>query len=190
MNTVDDIVHLFEARGDSEYGGEAVTQLEHALQAALLAEEEGATSELIAAALLHDVGHLLHELDDDAPDNGIDDRHENSGDHYLRRLFSPAVTEPVRLHVPAKRFLCAVDDQYLGQLSPPSIVSLGLQGGPMSNDEVDSFRRNPHHASAVRLRRWDDQAKIPNHPTPTLAHYVNILRRVALLQKTDGESSQ
>lgn len=111
--TVDDIVHLLEACGDSQYGGERVSQIEHALQSATLAENQQASIELIVAALLHDVGHLLHQLPDDAPDVGIDDHHEASGYHYLKKLLPAAVTEPVRLHVPAKRYLCKVDEDYL-----------------------------------------------------------------------------
>src|SRR5262245_30513043 len=144
MHTVDDILELWERRGGSDYGGEAVTQLEHALQSAWQAEQEQASAALIAAALLHDVGHLLHDLPDDAPEQGIDDAHENSGGNYLKGLFPPAVLEPIRLHVAAKRYLCAVDPQYQSQLSGPSIVSLGLQGGPMTETEVADFRRNPY----------------------------------------------
>ena len=184
MTNVDDIIRLFEARGDSEYGGEPVTQLEHALQCAKLAEDAQATPELIAAALLHDVGHLLHDLEDDAPDRGIDDRHETSGYHYLCKLFPAAVTEPVRLHVAAKRYLCAVDADYHGQLSEPSIVSLNLQGGPMSSDEVDHFGENAFVDDAVRLRRWDDLAKVPELSTPPLSHFAEYLR-LAMLRESD-----
>ncbi|HWB13554.1 MAG TPA: HD domain-containing protein [Pirellulales bacterium] len=180
MSDVREIVELFESRGDSLYGGEAVTQLEHALQAALLAEEEGAPPELIAAALLHDVGHLLHDLPDDAPDAGVDDRHENSAANYLGKRFSRRVTEAVRLHVAAKRYLCAVDERYLSSLSQPSIVSLQLQGGPMTPAEVAEFERHPYFDDSVRLRRWDDAAKIPHHPTPPLAHFARYVAQAAL----------
>lgn len=175
MPTVEEILQLFETRGDSEYGGEQVTQVEHALQSALLAEQEKATPELIAAALLHDIGHLLHKLPDDAPDNGIDDRHETVGHNYLRKIFPPIVTEPIRLHVPAKRYLCAVDKDYLQQLSQPSLVSLKLQGGPMTKEEVREFDKNPFAHDSVKLRRWDDEAKIPNLETPPLSHFARYL---------------
>lgn len=178
MSQVDDIVSLFAQHGDSQYGGEGVSQREHALQAALLAEHEGASAELIVAALLHDVGHLLHDLPDDAPEQGIDDRHETSASHFLRRSFPDSVVEPVRMHVDAKRFLCAVEPDYLKQLSGPSIVSLHLQGGPMSPDEVDQFRQNPHWESAVRLRRWDDAAKIADLPTPTVEYFAKYMSQV------------
>lgn len=110
MPNIEQIITLFRERGHSEYGGEAVTQLQHALQCAVLAEAEQASSSLIAAALLHDVGHLVHALPQDAADHGIDDVHEEPGQRYLRRVFDLAVTEPVRLHVAAKRYLCATDD--------------------------------------------------------------------------------
>lgn len=182
MTTVDDILNLLTRGGDSQYGGEAVTQRQHALQAACLAEREGAPATLITAALLHDVGHLLHDLPDDAPERGIDDHHENSAYHLLRRLFPDEVTEPIRLHVAAKRYLCAADPGYLGQLSGPSIISLGLQGGAMSSEEVESFRLNPHFEAAVRVRGWDDTAKDPEMLTPTLEHFATYVRQAALAE--------
>ncbi|MEQ9410923.1 MAG: HD domain-containing protein [Fuerstiella sp.] len=172
MPDVDNIIRLFVKRGDSEYGGEAVTQRQHALQCALLAEREQAASTLIAAALLHDIGHLLHHLPDDAPEAGVDDVHEELGYRYLRRIFPDSVAEPVRLHVPAKRYLCATDPDYLARLSPPSMVSLELQGGPMSAAEADEFMKSEFAGDAVRLRRWDDTGKDPALQTPSLNHFV------------------
>jgi phosphonate degradation associated HDIG domain protein len=156
-----------------------VTQLEHALQSAALAEAEQASPTLVAAALLHDIGHLLHDLPHDAPDRGVDDRHETSGQNYLRALFPAEVTEPIRLHVPAKRYLCTVDAEYLQGLSQPSILSLRLQGGAMTAEEVDHFNASPFADDAVRLRRWDDAAKIPDLPTPPLSHYAGLLHQLA-----------
>jgi [1-hydroxy-2-(trimethylamino)ethyl]phosphonate dioxygenase len=179
MTTVDEILELFAQRGDSRYGGEAVSQRAHALQAATLAEQSGAAPDLIAAALLHDVGHLLHDLPADAPDRGTDDRHETTGWRFLQARFPPAVVEPVRLHVAAKRYLCAVDPEYLARLSRSSVVSLSLQGGPMSDREIDEFRENPFHDDAVRLRSWDDAAKDPELATPPLAHFAACLAEVA-----------
>lgn len=176
----EEIVQLFRSHGDSMYGGEGVTQLEHGLQAALMAEEDGASSELVVAALLHDVGHLLHDLPDDAPDNGIDDLHERLGAEWLVSRFPPAVLEPVRLHVEAKRFLCAVEPGYWESLSKPSQISLDLQGGPMSEVECDDFRAGEHFDSAIRLRRWDDHAKIVGMVTPSLEHFLPQIRQVAL----------
>src|SRR5579871_1803106 len=136
---VAEIDRLFRERGRSRYGGEAVTQLEHALQAAALAEQEGARPALIAAALLHDVGHLLHDLPDDAPERDVDDRHESLAARWLAGRFGPEVVDPVRLHVAAKRYLCATAPGYLDGLSPPSLHSLELQGGPMSPGQARRF---------------------------------------------------
>lgn len=170
----------FDLGGDSLYGGEAVTQLEHALQAAWLAEQESATDDLVTAALLHDVGHLLHTLPDDAPEKGIDDCHEDLAARALDGLFELPVIEPVRLHVPAKRYLCATDASYQSELSEPSQLSLKLQGGPMSAAEVAEFEASPFFQDAVRLRKWDDLAKIVGLKTPALDHYWGILESVAL----------
>ncbi len=168
---VDDVLQLFRNRGDSQYGEESVSQLDHALQTAALAVAGGADSSLISAALLHDIGHLLHDLPDDAPDQGIDDRHEISGGNWLSTRFGEGVTEPVRLHVASKRYLCTVDPAYQNELSPPSVLSLKLQGGPMSADEVAKFESHPQFEQAVQLRRWDDEAKIPDHLTPSLEFF-------------------
>src|SRR4249919_1585207 len=129
-DTTAEVFQLFRQRGSSQYGGEAVTQLEHALQAATFAEREGAEPALITAALIHDVGHLLHDLPNDAPDKGIDDRHETLAAAWLAQRFQPSVVAPVAMHVSAKRYLCAVDQGYFGQLSQPSVQSLAIQGGP------------------------------------------------------------
>lgn len=174
----DEVTRLFEQAGGSQYGGEAVTQLEHGLQAAFLAEEEGAPSDLIVAALLHDIGHLLHNLPDDAPDQGVDDLHEDLGAAWIEGRFPPSVLEPVRLHVEAKRYLCAVEPGYLESLSEPSRVSLFLQGGPMSEEECEEFRRGEFFDYSIRLRRWDDEAKIAGLETPPLAHFLDHVRAV------------
>lgn len=179
MSIVDEIAALFARSGDSQYGGEAVSQREHALQCALLAEQHQAPPALISASLLHDIGHLLHDLPDDAPDQGIDDHHENSGFHFLRQRFDTDVSEPVRLHVDAKRYLCTVDDGYEELLSEPSLVSLRLQGGKMSDQELESFRANPHWESAVRLRYWDDRAKAAKLPTPPIDHFLRYVATAA-----------
>jgi phosphonate degradation associated HDIG domain protein len=171
-HTVDEVADLFRRRGNSEYGGENVTQLEHALQAAMFAERKKASSALIAAALLHDIGHLLHDLPDTAPEEGIDDLHEELGFRWLTERFPPRVSEPVRLHVAAKRYLCAVDARYTATLSEPSRISLQLQGGPMSELEVKEFEANEHFRESVSLRRWDDAAKIVDLETPPLDHFL------------------
>lgn len=169
---VGEILTLLETRGHSQYGQEAVTQLQHALQAAALAEAEGADAPLIAAALLHDVGHLLHELPEDAPDSGVDDHHETYAANRLRGIFPLPVTEPIRLHVAAKRHLCTVEPAYKKLLSQPSLVSLALQGGPMSREEVAEMEAHFCYQDAVRLRRWDDAAKDRRRVSPPLSHFA------------------
>jgi [1-hydroxy-2-(trimethylamino)ethyl]phosphonate dioxygenase len=169
------IIALWKQHGGSMYGSEAVTQMEHALQTAALARNAGASPALVAAALLHDVGHLLHELPDDAPEQGIDDRHEDLAANYLEKYFRQEVTEPIRLHVDAKRYLCTTTSDYLAQLSEPSVVSLRLQGGLMNEAEIQAFEANPYAADAVRLRRWDDLAKDPEAVTPPIEAFADDL---------------
>jgi phosphonate degradation associated HDIG domain protein len=171
MMTIDDILAVLEAKGGGWYGGEAVTQLEHALQCATLAEAEGAPPALIAASLLHDVGHLVHALGENVADRGVDDRHEERGVAALGTLFGAAVTEPVRLHVAAKRWLCAMEPGYFDTLSATSVHSLALQGGRLTPAEAAVFINRPHATDAVRLRRWDDGAKVPGAATPPLGHF-------------------
>ncbi len=171
MSAIDEIFTLFARQGDEAYFGEPVSQTEHALQAAYEAEQEGAPDLLVVAALLHDVGHLLHGEAENIADRGVDARHEEVGEAWLSRSFGPEVAEPVGLHVPAKRYLCAVDPAYAEQLSPASVQSLALQGGPMSEEEVRAFEQHPCSRAAVRLRRWDDMAKVPGLEVPGLAHY-------------------
>jgi phosphonate degradation associated HDIG domain protein len=154
------------------YGGEAVTQLEHALQAADLAKKNHASDSLIAASLLHDVGHLLHDLPEMASDDGIDDVHEDLAARFLKEYFIDAVTEPVKLHVQAKRYLCAVEPGYYESLSQPSKTSLALQGGIMVDQEVAEFQKNPYYNDAVSLRKWDDLAKVSNLECPGLNEYI------------------
>jgi len=170
-----DVLNLFALHGSSEYGGENVTQEEHALQCAELASAVGAPATLIAAALLHDIGHLLHDLPVDAPERGIDDLHEALGGRWLESRFVPAVTEPVRLHVAAKRYLCATELAYEAALSEPSRVSLGLQGGPFTAAEVAVFEQNPFWRDALRLRRWDDTGKVDGLLTRCVADFADVL---------------
>lgn len=174
-STTHEVLQLFRKHGGSQYGGEAVSQLEHALQAAHFAERDGASPALIVAALLHDVGHLLHELPADAPERGIDDRHETLAAAWLSQRFGPAVAAPVAMHVDAKRYLCAVDDAYIGQLSGPSMLSLQLQGGPMTSGEQATFERRAFFQDAVRLRRWDDAAKVVDLETASLEHFAQYI---------------
>lgn len=178
--TIAEVITLFKDRGHSLYGGEAVTQLQHGLQAAVFARQKGATPALVTASLLHDIGHLLHTLPDDAPDDGIDDVHEDLGARWLENRFVADVVEPVRLHVAAKRYLCSTDENYFAQLSEPSVISLKLQGGPMSEDEVAEFRQNPYYIEAVQLRRWDELAKDPEMFVPEIEAFIMEMERVVL----------
>jgi gamma-butyrobetaine dioxygenase len=184
MNVVDLITRLFETGGNAAYFGEPVSQTEHALQTAHRAESEGAQDSLVVAALLHDVGHLLHGLPESIADQGIDGRHEAGGSDWLSRHFGPAVVDPVRLHVAAKRYLCAVDPEYLALLSPASQRSLELQGGPFDDAGTRDFEAEPFYRDAVQLRRWDDQAKIPGLAVPPLCHYAP--RIAAALRSAEG----
>ncbi|WP_425396017.1 phosphonate degradation HD-domain oxygenase [Aeoliella sp.] len=172
------IRNMFEKHGGSMYGGEAVTQQEHALQAAWLAEQQHSSDALVTAALLHDVGHLLHDLPDDAPDRGIDDQHEDLAAEWLQRHFPPEVVEPVRLHVESKRYLCATEPGYWEALSEPSRQSLELQGGAMNETECEQFRQGEHFEAALQLRRWDDEAKVAGLKTPAVAHFLEFVDRV------------
>jgi phosphonate degradation associated HDIG domain protein len=185
MNIIDRIFVLFRKKGNGAYFGETITETEHALQCAHLAEESGAAPELIAAALLHDVGHLVHGLTEDIADRGIDGRHEEEGAAWLKHSFGAAVVDPVRLHVAAKRYLCAVDPNYRAGLSAASLRSLQLQGGPMSAEEACRFEQEPRFRAAVAVRRWDDRAKVPNLAVPGLDHYRRCLE--AVLVKPEGQ---
>jgi phosphonate degradation associated HDIG domain protein len=174
------IIGLFAEHGAREYLGEPVSQLEHALQTARLAVEQGASDALVVAALLHDVGHLLDDRAADAAERGVDARHEDTGDRFLSQYFDKKVTEPIRLHVSAKRYLCAVDDVYLNQLSAASVQSLVMQGGPMSGEEAEAFVTLLHADDAVNLRLWDDEAKQAGLNVPGLDAYVPYLQRMML----------
>lgn len=180
MDTIDEILELFETRGSATYLGEPVSQREHALQTAHLAEINGASDALVAASLLHDIGHLLGPEEGNPAEQGIDAAHEDKGNAWLARHFGPEVCEPVRLHVAAKRYLCAVDPAYRSLLSVASIRSLELQGGPLAPEEIRRFEANPFHEAAVRLRQWDDSAKIPSLEVPGVKHYTDKLKRLLI----------
>ncbi len=169
---ITELANIIEGRGHGLYGLSSINQRQHALQAAWLAEREAAGPALVTAALLHDIGHMVHDLGQDPAKDGIDDQHEQLGHDWLVGWFGTEVTGPVRLHVAAKRYLCAVDGGYFGKLSPDSVRSLSLQGGPMSPAEVVAFEALPEHAAAVRLRRWDEGAKVKDLETPSFAHFA------------------
>jgi len=180
VTAVEVIGALFAGPGARDYLGEAVTIGEHMLQAAALAEAAGADGPLVAAALLHDIGHLRQApsrggLGGSSPRANTDARHGEAGARWLSRWFGAAVTEPVRLHVAAKRYLCAVDAGYSGLLSAESVRTLSLQGGPMTAGEVAAFEALPHGRNAVAVRRWDDRAKDPAVTAPRFAHFAPLL---------------
>ena len=174
--TVDDIIGLLQVQGAAQYGREAVSQQQHALQCAHLAERAGAAPELVAAALMHDLGHLLAtRAPASALASGADELHQYVALPFLRGVFPRAVLEPIRMHVDAKRYLCHVDATYWASLSPASQRSLVLQGGPFSAQEAAAFLMQPFATDAVALRRWDDCAKDPTAAPPGLAHYRSVL---------------
>lgn len=176
---VDFIADILTRRGADSYLGEAVTMQQHMLQSAHLAELEGAEDELVAAALLHDIGHYLGEFGEDYIEQGVDDFHEEAGAKMLAGFFPPVVVECVRLHVAAKRYLCATVPTYLARLSPASVQTLALQGGAMDADEAAEFARNPYFRQAIRVRLWDEGSKSVETTTPAFAHYAPLLARVA-----------
>jgi len=171
MSVVDEILQIYSRRGGEAYVGEPISVSEHAAQAAYFAREEGAPPALVLAALLHDIGHLLRAMPEDLRQWRTDRRHEDLGGRWIGARFGPAVADPVRLHVAAKRYLCAAEPAYGAQLSPASVQTLALQGGPMNPTEAAAFEREPFHADALRLRRWDDRAKIAGFQAPGIASY-------------------
>jgi gamma-butyrobetaine dioxygenase len=192
MSPVDVLRELFESAGAADYLGEPVTLGAHMRQAGALAEADGASPELVAAALLHDIGHLPLPPHPGGPDPvsgltgqdlmaGTDNRHGASGAAWLAAWFPPGVTEPIRLHVPAKRYLCAVEPAYFGLLSEASVYTLSVQGGPMTPAEARAFEASPWARAAVAVRRWDDQAKDPAAEPPGFAHFAPLLNRLAVI---------
>jgi [1-hydroxy-2-(trimethylamino)ethyl]phosphonate dioxygenase len=179
MSACDEIFAFYERQGGAAYFGEQVSMLEHGLQTAYFARETGASPALTVAALLHDIGHLLESVPADIADWKNDARHEELGGAWLARLFPPQVSDPVRLHVPAKRYLCATDPDYLAELSPASLHTLRLQRGPMSAAECSAFEREAHYLDAVLLRRCDDRGKLQGLATPGLAAYRTLIESLA-----------
>ncbi len=187
MVSMDNIFETLHQQGSERYGSERVSQLDHALQCAWLAERADKSPALITAALLHDVGHLIHKFGDDAALRGIDDRHEVLGAKFLARLFGDDVTQPIALHVDAKRYLCTNEPGYYEILSPGSVRSLHLQGGLMTEHESEAFRNTGFYAAAVDLRRWDEQAKIPELRTPGL-DYFRKYAEACMIQSEEDDS--
>jgi [1-hydroxy-2-(trimethylamino)ethyl]phosphonate dioxygenase len=179
MSISDEIDALFLKRGSEMYFGEEVSVTEHALQAAYFAQIAAAPPALIVAALLHDIGHLVDDVPDDISDWATDAHHEETGSRWLAARFRPEVSEPVRLHVPAKRYLLATDDKYFAKLSAASVITLKLQGGPMAAHEVAQFETERFHKDAVRIRQWDDQGKVMGLKTPELRDYRGLIEELA-----------
>jgi phosphonate degradation associated HDIG domain protein len=176
---IEKIVGLYQAKGGRAYEGEGVTQLEHALQSAHAAERAGAPPELVCAALLHDIGHLLNDRGETPTLRGVDDQHQYVALPFLRKIFPEAVFGPIGLHVDAKRYLCATRPGYREALSEDSKRSLELQGGVFSPQDAERFIRQPFAAEAVSVRLWDDAAKVPGAATPGFGHFETILRAVS-----------
>ena len=163
------LADIFERRGAEEYLGEPVSMAEHMLQSAWFAEQAGAGDELVAAALLHDVGHFTSEFGAYSPQDAEDKHHDDAGAQVLAPFFPRVVSECVRLHVAAKRYLCAADPGYFAKLSEASVHTLALQGGPMNEHEAAEFRSNPFHTEAVRVRLWDEAGKVAGMKTSNLS---------------------
>ncbi len=169
---------IFERRGGEEYLGEPVTMAEHMLQGAALAEKADMPERIIVAALLHDIGHFTSEFGTYHPEDTHDRHHEEAGAEVLEEFFPVIVTDCVRYHVAAKRYLCATKPEYLGRLSAASVHSLNLQGGPMNADEIAEFERNPNVKEIVQVRYLDDAGKHADMKTPDFAHYAPMVQRV------------
>jgi phosphonate degradation associated HDIG domain protein len=171
LSTVDQVFAWLASGGGTAYFGEPVSVLEHSLQAAWIIRQNGGDETLVAAALLHDVGHLLHLEGEDAARRGLDTRHEELGVAALAGHLPDAVLDPIRMHVAAKRYLCFAEPKYLNALSPASVESLTLQGGPMTATDAETYLALPHAREALRLRRADDAAKIAGLVVPELDSY-------------------
>ncbi|HEY3784789.1 MAG TPA: hypothetical protein VGL55_05880 [Steroidobacteraceae bacterium] len=179
MSLADNVISLYQDRGATAYFGERVSMTEHGLQSAFFAAQADAPPELVLAALLHDIGHLLEAVPD-FEQWTADAHHEELGSRWLTRHFGAGVTEPIRLHVAAKRYLCATDADYATLLSPASVVTLRLQGGPMSRADIAQFESQPAFRNAVRIRRWDDQGKVAGLKTPGLVDYRDLIESLAV----------
>lgn len=174
--SADMLLERLSTLGGGAYFGADVSETTHMLQtAAGVARQRPDETATIVAALLHDIGHLLHDLGEDVAERGIDSRHEQIGADYLARWFGPEVSEPVRLHVAAKRYLCAIEPTYLAALSTGSTRSLTLQGGAMTEEEAQRFAASPHADAAVLLRRCDDAGKDPDATCPGVGRYRDAL---------------
>ncbi len=181
---INEVLQVYRERGNQRYGTEAVTQLEHALQTAALAIDEQADTSLIAAALLHDIGHIRISNHDQLGGHGLDDKHEHTSYQWLLHHFGKAVADPIRLHVVAKRYLCSQNPDYEKTLSPTSHASFLDQGGHMNGDELAAFEAEEFWKQALELRRWDDAAKDPTKQTPPLDESISYVKEALLAAGT------
>ena len=172
------LADIFARRGGEEYLGEPVTLAEHMLQGATIAEKNRQSEEIIVAALLHDIGHFTSEFGTYSPDDTEDRFHEEAGAQVLEQFFPSIVTDCVRYHVAAKRYLCATRPEYFGRLSEASVHSLNLQGGPMSGDEISEFEKNPNLEKIIAVRYLDDAGKYADMETPNFAHFAPMVQRI------------
>lgn len=177
-NIVDYLADIFNRRGSETYLGETITMTEHMLQTALNAENAGESSTLVVSALLHDIGHYTGEFPDDYIEQGVDNRHEYTGAAILEQFFPIEFTAPVRGHVNAKRYLCAVEPDYFAWLSDASVKTLELQGGSFDPIQVAEYEKNPHLNNTIKIRRYDDNGKVPGVITPNIDHYLKIVQQV------------
>lgn len=184
-NIVAFIADIFARRGDDSYMGEAVTMSQHMLQTATLAQKANAPETLVAASLLHDIGHYTSEFPESSLASGQDNYHETAGADVLKAFFPTSVTQPIELHVAAKRYLCAVNDSYFSRLSAASVQSLNVQGGPMDAAEVDAFRKHEYYEDSLRLRAWDDEGKVADVKTPAFEDFAPLLERLTQQHASD-----
>ena len=177
-NIVEFIGGIFDRRGGEEYLGEDVTMAEHMLQGATIAEQNGQSDEIIVGALLHDIGHFTSEFGTYHPDDTEDRHHEDAGAEVLEQFFPSVITDCVRFHVAAKRYLCATKPSYFDRLSAASVHTLELQGGPMSADEVAAFEKNPNLKEIIAVRYLDEAGKRAGMETPDYWHFAPMVQRM------------
>lgn len=180
------LADIFARRGAEEYLGEPVTIGQHMLQAAHFAAADEHSDDVVVAALLHDIGHFTGEFigrsggadDVFSMDDDVDRLHEQSGAAVLAPFFPQLIVDCCRHHVAAKRYLCAREPGYFDQLSPASVHSLQLQGGPMADHEADAFEAQPHFNAVIAVRRYDEMGKVAELSVPSFAHYVPMMERM------------
>lgn len=177
-NIVAFIGDIFDRRGGEEYLGEPVTMAQHMLQGATIAEQQGLSEEIIVGVLLHDIGHFTSEFGTYHPDDTEDRHHEDAGAEVLGRFFPSVITDCVKYHVAAKRYLCATRPDYFKRLSPASVHTLELQGGPMSAAEVADFEANPNLKEIIQVRYLDEAGKRADMETPDYWHFAPMVQRM------------